>query len=283
MILFLLITIASLLQTTDPTYTRLVGEGWKVGETVITFAEPSLRDGQDAGSERESLLKVVGTDRQLDEMLRDSVTAPFILKLRDVTAGDAIVRVADLYFAIHADLPNVKTEDVVRAKSGPPVEAGNMRFETRVLDPSEFLSQAIAPQDGTYYVHSSNRMLDRIQVESTDRVIATRGETSIVVSSQTDPRFDNDAKAPNRWRNLAKLGGLKEDGPSQVYKGAAGYVKVSKLKTQEGTLWVEVHFAFVEPRAWFDGAPILRSKLSLVAQDQIRRLRRELAKAKAAN
>jgi hypothetical protein len=42
-------------------------------------------------------------------------------------------------------------------------------------------------------------------------------------------------------------------------------------------LLVEAHFAFAEPRAWFDGAPILRSKLSLIAQDQIRRLRRELA------
>ena len=44
---------------------------------------------------------------------------------------------------------------------------------------------------------------------------------------------------------------------------------------------VEVHFAFAEPRAWFGGAPILRSKIALVAQDQIRRLRRELAERRS--
>ena len=43
---------------------------------------------------------------------------------------------------------------------------------------------------------------------------------------------------------------------------------------------VEVHFAFAEPLAWFEGDPILRSKFGLIAQDQVRRLRRELLKAK---
>ena len=36
--------------------------------------------------------------------------------------------------------------------------------------------------------------------------------------------------------------------------------------------------AFVEPNEWFQGAPILRSKFSVIAQDQIRSLRRELAR-----
>ena len=37
-----------------------------------------------------------------------------------------------------------------------------------------------------------------------------------------------------------------------------------------------MHVAFVEPDGWFQGAPILRSKFSVAAQDQIRTLRREL-------
>ncbi len=39
-----------------------------------------------------------------------------------------------------------------------------------------------------------------------------------------------------------------------------------------------MHMAFVEPDGWFQGAPILRSKFSAVAQDQIRSLRRGLAR-----
>ena len=42
-----------------------------------------------------------------------------------------------------------------------------------------------------------------------------------------------------------------------------------------------MHMAFVEPDGWFQGAPILRSKFSVIAQDQIRSLRRELAKKRA--
>jgi hypothetical protein len=39
-----------------------------------------------------------------------------------------------------------------------------------------------------------------------------------------------------------------------------------------------MHAAFAEPEGWFQGAPILRSKLSVAAQDQIRALRRSLTR-----
>ena len=44
-------------------------------------------------------------------------------------------------------------------------------------------------------------------------------------------------------------------------------------------LFVEAHFVFTEPHDWFEGAPVLRSKISLIAQDRIRKLRRELAES----
>ena len=225
-----------------------------------------------------ALVKIAGGAKQLDELLRNSVTSPFILKLRDVETGSSIVRVADLYFVIHADFSLLKTDEVFRIQASPPVEVGNMRFETRLLSPEELAARAIPASDKTWYVHSGNRMLDRIQVESTDKVVASKSAESLVVTSRTDPRFDQDEAVPNRWKALARPGGLKVDGSPQIYAGAGGYVKVSQLAGRETTLWVEAHFAFDEPRAWFEGAPILRSKLGLVAQDQIRRLRRELAK-----
>ncbi len=266
----------------DKTYATLLAEGWKVGETTIILPTPTLTDDQSSQIQRASLAKLAGSSRQLDELLRDSVTAPFILKLRDVPVESAIVRIADLGFAIHADFDSLKPEEVFRAKAGPPVEVGNMRFETQVLTKDELTALNFPADDPAWYVHSRNRMLDRILVESTDRVVATRSASSIVVSSRTDPRFDAEPKAPNHWKTLGKPAGPKEDGLPQTYVGSVGYVKVTKLEGPGGILWVEAHFAFVEPKAWFDGAAILRSKLSLVAQDQIRRLRRELLTAKAA-
>jgi hypothetical protein len=56
--------------------------------------------------------------------------------------------------------------------------------------------------------------------------------------------------------------------------------KVSELATVPGALMIEGHFAFAEPYDWFKGEPILRSKFSPVAQNQIRDLRKKLAEKK---
>ena len=67
-------------------------------------------------------------------------------------------------------------------------------------------------------------------------------------------------------------------GPLKPYSGGISYTKISRLALQPGALLVEIHSDFIEPNDWFQGAPILRSKFSVMAQDQIRSLRRELAR-----
>jgi len=42
---------------------------------------------------------------------------------------------------------------------------------------------------------------------------------------------------------------------------------------------IEAHTVLAEPYGWFEGAPILRSKFNLIAQDQVRKLRREMSKS----
>jgi hypothetical protein len=68
----------------------------------------------------------------------------------------------------------------------------------------------------------------------------------------------------------------KAVGKPHRYDGSASTTKISRLASVPGALLIESHFAFVEPMEWFDGTPVLRSKITMVAQDQIRRLRREL-------
>ena len=60
------------------------------------------------------------------------------------------------------------------------------------------------------------------------------------------------------------------------YSGGAGVLTARTLTSVPGALLVEARFAFHEPMSWFDGAPILRSKIGVVAQDRVRRLRKEL-------
>jgi hypothetical protein len=122
------------------------------------------------------------------------------------------------------------------------------------------------------------QLLDRISLQATDETVATRTGRSLVIAGRTDPGFDSGGPLANRWQALESDG---RTGPEHRYLGGMSYAKISPLKQPEGTLLVEFHGAFCEPQPWFGGAPILRSKFAPIAQDQIRKLRRELLKARS--
>ncbi len=269
-------------------YHVLLNEGLKLKGTHVEFDKPILIDGQSADSQRKALAHVAGSDSRLEELLRDSVTAPSVLKLRDETLknGD-VIRRGDLWFVVRADLDTIKPEELSRKQAeGKPVSAGNMRFATHLLNGGEQLDRGLIgahrrkENHEEWFAHIDGRLLDRIEVRATDHIVATRSKDSWVFASQTDSRFNDDKSYPNRWREL-EAKGEESKAKGSLYPGGASYVKISRLADPAGALLVESHFAFLEPHAWFDGEPILRSKINLIAQDQIRRLRRDLAKAKS--
>ncbi|HWE40621.1 MAG TPA: hypothetical protein VG406_29010 [Isosphaeraceae bacterium] len=272
----------------NPIYRALRAQGVKLDGIAVTFPAPLFVDGQDAAAERKALRGVAGSAAKANELLRDSVTAPMVLKVRDIRGdGDSgtIVRAADLWFVVHADLATIDLDRLAGLSArAEPVEVGNMRFESKTLTADQVKAQGIEPMKAgdaarEWFVHVAAILLDRVQVEATDRVMATKSADSIVVASRTAPEFKPDGPFPTRWRKLFRNrdGKNTAPGPSQPYSGGAGYVKVSRSADKHGALLVEAHFVFDEPRAWFGGAPTLRSKIGLVAQDRIRRLRRELA------
>jgi hypothetical protein len=215
-------------------------------------------------------------------MLQSSISAPHKLRTMDVKAEGAVIRTVDLYFVLRGvDLSTIKPEDAFRQLNGEPVEAANMRYEVRVLKPKDFKDSTIAPtsSDHQWLIHATGRLLDRIAVESTDRVVASRSDDSLVFASQSDPKFGPESEFPNRWSTITLKSTGDVFGPPQPYAGAIGYVKLTRLIGLENALAIEAHMAFAEPLAWFEGAPILRSKFGLIAQDQVRRLRRELRKS----
>lgn len=263
-------------------FPTLLSEGITIAGTTLTFPDPVLHDGQSAGSQRAALKAVAGSEGRLDDLLRDSVAAPFVLKVHDENGGEGtLIRRADLWFVVRADLDAIDPSEIARrASEAKPVEAGNMRFASRWLGADDLKARGIEPGRREWFAHLTGRLLDRIHVETTDRAVASRSDESWVIASRTDPRFDRDEMSPNRWWPIERRGNRESPGPAHPYAGGASYVKVSRLRVAPGAVLVEAHFAFAEPRAWFDGAPILRSKIGLIAQDQIRRLRRELAEAR---
>jgi hypothetical protein len=268
----------------NPVYQELLKLGVTLDGTLIKLAAPLLRDGESDDAQHKALRTLAGSERALEDLLRNSVTAPQILKVRDESApDDTIVREADLWFVVYADVESIHPlESARQADKEGPTEAGNMKFETHLLSAEDLKARSIeATNEGNsrqeWYGHLTGLLLDRIHVEATTRVFASRSADSLVVASRTASAFTSDERFPNRWWPIERKNGREQAGEKRPYAGGVSYVKISKLGWKPGALLVEAHFAFAEPKAWFDGAPIIRSKLSLIAQDQIRRLRRELA------
>ena len=263
----------------NPVYVDAIRSGFHADGATIRFPGPILKDGFDANQQHAALLELSGSERALADLLRDSVTAPFLLKVRDQKMTDATVRIVDLWFVVRGDLASLDPVEVASQASGKAVEAGNMRFASRLLTDDELKPRGRSSHRGRdrarWFVHLEGRLLDRIAVEATNEAVATRTEESMVIAGRTDPAFDSDTTLANRWRTLGQDG---QAGSGQPFRGGSSYAKISRLKQPPGALLVEFHGAFSEPEAWFQGNPILRSKFAPIAQDQIRRLRRELLK-----
>ncbi|WP_435016257.1 hypothetical protein TA3x_003821 [Tundrisphaera sp. TA3] len=267
----------------NPVYHSLIAEGIRgnAGSEAFKLPAPTFPDDATPEAINEALEKVAGSKAAARELMRDSVTAPFILKTRDARSGDDHVRAADLWFVVHADLDRIDLGKISGQADDQAVEAGNMKFITKRLkedDLREGKVELLPPRDGRteWFTHLDGRLLDRISVRATDRVVATRTPASVVVAARTDHAFGRDGRYSNMWATVARKGAAEEMGPPREYAGGASYVKISKLAAEPGALLVEAHLVFFEPHGWFQGAPILRSKISVVAQDQIRRLRREI-------
>jgi hypothetical protein len=71
--------------------------------------------------------------------------------------------------------------------------------------------------------------------------------------------------------------GKLEVGDSHPYTGSGSYLKATKLQEPPGSIFVEYHIVFHEPTEWFNGATVLRSKLPILVQDEVRKFRRRLA------
>ncbi len=266
----------------NPVFRSVVEEGLSAGGATVKLPAPTFRDGQSADEQSAALREVAGSSRGAEEMVQDSISAPHRLRLRDVKAEGATLRSGDLFFVLHGvDLDSIKPNEAFRQARVGEVSAGNMRFGVRVLSPDDLKDAPPAPSTGdAWLIHSTGRLLDRIAVESTDRVVASTSADSLVFAARTDSKFGTNGPFPSRWSTIEPKATGDAFGAPQPFAGGMGYMKVTRLKGLDHAAVAEVHFAFAEPTAWFGGDPILRSKFGLIAQDQVRRLRRELQKKK---
>jgi hypothetical protein len=243
---------------------------------------PSMADGLDVAKQQEVLAAVAGTNYSVEELVRPSVVAPFVLKYRDVRPSDpdAPAYGIDLWFVAHGDLDALAGKDFLDKW-----QAGRKDQQVQVLTAAELAKRKLEERSGEgrqeRYGHAVFTVLDRVQVSATLHSVLTRQTDSILAAARVEPRFRDDPEFPNRWRSI----GRDDDGKPVVgephpYGGAGAYLKITRLIEPAGALFVEYHLVFTEPKDWFGGANLLRSKVPILTQSEVRAFRRELARTR---
>ncbi|MBX9580800.1 MAG: hypothetical protein K2X87_10875 [Gemmataceae bacterium] len=265
----------------NPLYKSLLDPGLTVGPDLrVKLPPPVMPDGLDAAKQKAVIQQVIGADYDYAEFTRKSVVAPSLLRIRDVSPSDpkAPSRGVDVYFVAYGDLKATDDEKFLDRL----VNTGKGEGKARGLNREELAKRQIGFKEGDEkkegYGQVEFDFLEKVRLKITGHAMWSKTADSVVAAAEIDPRFRGDPEFPNEWRPIVAEGGAKKVGPPQPYGGGGMYLKITKLAEPGGALFVEQHIVFAEPTGWFDGANLLRSKLPLVVQSNVRDMRREWTK-----
>lgn len=245
----------------------------------LPIAAPSLPDGLDGEAQKAIVAKLA---RRYDWSLftRRSHVAPFADELTTVeTKGKVKVSKVDVWFVAHGRLGAILSDQGLQKFLGTSETDKN-----NLLDAAELKQRKIAqPPDGKETQRHSvieSRLIDKVMISGVLQSTRTQSDQSVVLAWEMDRRFNGDATLPNLWRPITRDAQL---GEGKVYSAYAAYAKITALKVPGLTdaLFVEIHWLFEEPYAWFNGRPLLRSKLPIAIQSNVRGFRRGLTREPA--
>ncbi|MBP3955924.1 hypothetical protein J8F10_11570 [Gemmata sp. G18] len=267
----------------NPLFKRLMDPGLDVGPNAkAKFPAPTMADGLTAAKQKEIIKSVIGTDYSYDEFVRDSVVAPQILKIGDLESGDkaAPARAVDVWFVVYGDFKQLEDDKFLDKLVGAGKTSGGGKGGP--LAPADLAKRKIEIKKGDEkregYGTVEFDFLEKVRLTATGHAMWSRNGESVVAAAEIDPRFRDDKEFPNQWRSITKAGGQTKVGDANPWGGAAVYLKVTKLAEPAGALFVEQHIVFAEPTGWFDGANLLRSKLPIAVQDNVRTMRKQFKK-----
>jgi hypothetical protein len=212
------------------------------------------------------------------------VTAPFRCRIRDLDPPDPQSRAfaVDVWFVAHGDLDAITRKEFLEKL----MASGDRDRQVHVLTPEELAKRNLKMQpDGKReerYTHAAFTLLNDVRLSATSHTLMTRAPGSLLFASRLDPRFAGDPDFPNQWRPVTRDDlGKPVLGPPRPYTGSGSYLKITRLHPdtagEPNALFVEGHLVFLEPRDWFRGTNLLRSKIPTLVQDQVRSFRKELA------
>jgi hypothetical protein len=268
----------------NPVLEQLMAEGVKIGPDVtLRLPAPTMPDGLNAAAQHAALASVADVDRPVEALLRKSVLSPFVLRTEReavATAG----RHVDLWFVAYGDLDRITSEEFLKSRMklvDKPRGEDDLPHRAALLSHEQLLQRGLhastSPRLAEAYAHATFPLFDRVLLAVTSHVMQTRNDESALVASVLDPRLEHDREFPIFWQKLERdASGKLVPGEKHPYRGVGSYAKITKLLDPTGALFVECHVVFDEPHGWFDGVNLLRSKLPLLVQENVRKFRQEI-------
>ncbi len=265
-------------------YNALIGPGVKVSESeTLQLPKPALADDMPADQIRPTIESLLAGKYDWDTFSRKSIVSPFLLKISEgTTESGPITRRVDIYFIAYGSLDPLKQEDYLNKQLNlaGSSEQNDSSAKAKMLTADDLRKRKITPGTSPAdprWVTINSTLLGKVLLNLTTQNIKTEGKDSILIASIVDPRFTGDAEYPNSWHSLTTDDtGKRQTGPAEPYAGLASYAKATRLTDPAGAIFMEYHVVFIEPQGWFNGTNLLRSKLPIVAQDMVRKFRRNL-------
>lgn len=276
---------ADLCLAANDIYTTLTQQGISLSaDETVTLPPPILVDGLDGVQQRQVIESMLAGRYEWDEFVRKSVVGPLLLKIDDGgREAGRLGRRVDLYFIAYGKLDvlcdDEKLQEQLNLAAASDAESEQGRV--KILSSDELASRGLPVRQQTNdlrWLALKATLLNKVQISLTTRNAKIQTEGSLLIASILDPKFHGDDKYPNCWRAITiDDAGRRQIGPPQPYPGLGSYVKATRLAEPRGAVFIEYHVVYAEPESWFHGANLLRSKLPIVAQDLVRKLRRSMA------
>src|SRR5262245_38840010 len=263
----------------NPLYQELRTKGVAVSaQATLPLPAPYLPDGLKPDEQKAILEKLcVGPDPKkplfrYEDVIERTAAAPRFLEQTQIKPSDpdAPAWANDLWFVAYGDLKALSKRDPQQLFASSPQGA-----TSTILDEDELAERKITldlkPPLRERIVNVEADLIDTVHISSTNDVVGSQTGESILVASKIDPRFVKDPKYPNYWQVLSQKGG--GPGPKRSLEVGAGYLKITRLAAPKDALLVEFHQIAAEPKEWFNGAPVLRGKIPLWVDQEVKNFR----------
>lgn len=265
--------------TDNPLFKRITTDGLDAGGGVkLKFPPPSVPDGLAGAKQTEIIKGLIANKYDYAEFTRNSVVAPQVVVIGNPAAGakGAPPRSIDVYFVVYGDFKKLEDDKFLDKLVGNTKGSGGKGGELTAKDlEARQIKIVDAKREGYGFVEFD--FLEKVRLKLTGHAMWSRNAESVVAAAEIDPRFRGDKAFPNQWQSIDKAA-AKPIGDPNPWDGAGMYLKITKLQEPAGALFIEQHIIFTEPTGWFDGKPILTSKLPIAVQENVRTMRKEFKK-----